>query len=250
MNEPKVLIRQEDKILRITFNRPEKKNALDYEMYQALTDGLNLAAANNEIVAVIFDSNGDSFTAGNDLKDFLTSTDILNDSPALQFLRVLANFPKVIIAGVHGAAVGIGTTLLLHCDLIIAATNTRFQLPFVNLGLVPEAASSLLLPARLGHVQAAELLLLGEPFDAKTAMHLGLINRVVEYADLDAAINEMAGRLKNKPSYALLETKKLLKSKSVDVETRMNEEFASFSRCLGNAEFKAAAEQFFKMKSA
>ncbi|MDE1152517.1 MAG: enoyl-CoA hydratase-related protein [Micavibrio sp.] len=248
MEDTHILQCRDGGFLHLALNRADKKNALTNAMYRDLTAALNDAAADEDIIGVVFTGMGDAFTAGNDLKEFLAAGTTAGLA-APDFLRVLATFPKIVIAAVQGAAVGIGTTLLLHCDLVIAAPDAKFQLPFINLGLVPEAASSLLLPARLGHARASELLLLGSVFDAQTAYQLGLINRIVEKEALAKTVLEFTAALASKDPHALQETKRLLKSMSQGVEARMEEEFTAFARCLGMPAFKTAVEKFFKPKA-
>lgn len=248
MTETHILVSTADSILTIRFNRPDKKNAITTEMYREMAAALTKAEQDDKIIIVKFEGAGDSFTAGNDLADFLSFQEFSADAPVIKFLKALTAFPKILVAEVCGSAVGIGTTMLLHCDFVIAATDTRFQLPFINLGLVPEAASSLLLPARLGYLRAAELLMLGNPFDAQTALNLGLVNRVVDPNDLNKSVEEIISQLSSKDLSALIETKSLLKSKSIYVEDRMDEEVIAFSKRLASPSFKAAAQAFFQAK--
>ena len=177
--DPIIIVEQQDGLLTLTLNRHDKRNALNTAMYRALTDALRQATEDDAIHALLIQGQSDCFTAGNDLADFVGKETLEADDPILQFLHTLADFPKPVIAAVGGAAVGIGTTLLLHCDLVYLADNARLQLPFVELGLVPEFASSLLLPRSVGHLKAAELLLLAEAIDADEALQLGLANRVL-----------------------------------------------------------------------
>lgn len=243
-----VILSGSDGVCEVRLNRPEKRNAITLAMYRALTDALNNAGADESVRVVLLSGVGGSFTAGNDLNDFLSQADFGEDSDAIRFLRVLTNFPKVLIAAVHGQTVGIGVTLLLHCDLVVAARNTQMTLPFVRLGLVPEAASSLLLPRAVGHHRAAELLLLGKPFDAATALSLGLVNRITE----DHALMEEARRLTQEvaqqPPAALLATKRLLRSETGSVAGRIEEELEAFRQQLGSEEFKAAARAFLSSR--
>ncbi len=168
----------------VRFNRPEKRNAITFAMYEALYRGLKDAQADEAVRVVLFSGEGAGFCAGNDLHDFLDGPQFNSEHPVMGFLHTLASFDKPLVAAIHGQTVGIGVTMLLHCDLVVAARNTQLSMPFVKLGLVPEAASSLLLPRLVGQQRAAELLLLGRPFDAATAERLGLVNRVVEEAAL------------------------------------------------------------------
>lgn len=208
--------RRRKRVLELRIARPAKKNALTRGMYQALSEALEAAAADTTVRAVLIAGSGGCFTAGNDLNDFLNAPPSREDRPAARFLRALACLPQPLVAAVSGVAVGIGTTLLLHCDLVFAAPDARFQLPFVKLGLVPEAASTLLLPQMAGYHRAAELLLLGEPFDAATAAEAGIVNAVVEADELDAHARSVAERLTRLAPQALAATKKLMKHHQLD----------------------------------
>ncbi|MFJ4374877.1 enoyl-CoA hydratase [Pseudomonas japonica] len=222
--------REDSAVLIITFNREAKKNAITVAMYQTLGETLQRAASDPEIAVVLFHGSEQAFCAGNDLADFLSQPPDGLDAPVWQFLRTVATFPKPLVAAVCGVAVGIGTTLLLHCDLVHAGSNARFSLPFVNLGLCPEAGSSLLLPRLFGYQRAAEALLLGEPFDAETAARAGLVSQVLEPAEVLQSALTQARKLASKPLQALLETKRLLKSDEVVV--RIDEEARVFARML------------------
>lgn len=210
MNNPIISQRQQG-VLTLTLNRPAKRNALNGAMYQTLTQQLREAALDTDVRVVLLQGQQDCFTAGNDLGDFIGKESLGEDDPILQFLHTLADFPKPVVAAVAGAAVGIGTTLLLHCDLVYLADNARLQLPFVELGLVPEFASSLLLPRAVGHLKACELLLLAEPLSAREALALGLANQVLAPGDLLAHARHQAERLADKPPLALQRSKALLK---------------------------------------
>src|SRR5881398_3773129 len=166
-------------ILRVELNRPERKNAMTSAMYITLADLLNDAAKDDQIRVVLWHVAGDSFSAGNDIQDFLKNPPGAGESPQARLIEALINFDKPIVAAVHGVAIGGGTTMLTHCDLVYAGESTRFQMPFIDLALVPEFGSSYSVPARIGYVRAAELVLLGLPFDAKRAAELGLVTRVV-----------------------------------------------------------------------
>ncbi|WP_185975479.1 enoyl-CoA hydratase-related protein [Aeromonas caviae] len=206
-----ILAEQQDGLLTLTFNRPEKRNALNTETYLALTDALRQAARDEEVHVLLLQGQAECFTAGNDLADFVGKLALEADDPILQFLHTLADFPKPVIAAVGGPAVGIGTTLLLHCDLVYLGDNARLQLPFVELGLVPEFAASLLLPRAVGHLKAAELLLLAEAIDGEEALRLGLANQVLAPADLLPFAREQGLKLAAKPPMALQKSKALLK---------------------------------------
>ncbi len=209
--DPIIIVEQQDGLLTLTLNRPDKRNALNTAMYRALTDALRQATEDDAIHALLIQGQSDCFTAGNDLADFVGKEALEADDPILQFLHTLADFPKPVIAAVGGAAVGIGTTLLLHCDLVYLADNARLQLPFVELGLVPEFASSLLLPRSVGHLKAAELLLLAEAIDADEALRLGLANRMLAAEALLPFAREQGLKLAAKAPKALQKSKALLK---------------------------------------
>lgn len=235
-------------VAEIVFDRPDKRNAITVAMYAAMAEALAEAEADEAVLVVLFHGTGGAFTAGNDLHDFLAHPPDGPDAPVFRFLRGLAGARKPLVAAVAGPAVGIGTTMLLHCDIVLAGEDARFALPFVNLGLVPEAASSLLLPRLAGHQRAAELLLLGDPFDAATAQRIGLVARVLPEADLLAAARALADRLAAKAPASVLATKALLKSASGTVAARMEEEAAVFARQLQSAELKEAVAAFFEKR--
>ena len=231
-------------VLELGFARPEKKNALTRAMYATLAEQLRESVERDEVGAVLFYGSGDAFTAGNDLRDFLDDPPLDEQSPVFAFLDALANCPLPVVAAVNGLAIGIGTTLLLHCDLVYAGDDATFRLPFVDLGLVPEAASSLLLPRMAGHARAAELLLLGEPFDAGRAQAFGLLNRVVASTDVIDTARDAARRLADKPRTAVRVTKALLKREAEPVAARMQAEAAHFAERLQSPEARAAFRAF------
>jgi enoyl-CoA hydratase/carnithine racemase len=228
-----------DGVCELRFNRPEKRNAITHQMYAALARHLHEALADEAVRVVLLSGAGANFSAGNDLNDFLSGPEFTGAHPVLDVLRTLATFDKPLIAAVHGATVGIGVTLLLHCDLVVAARGTQLTMPFVALGLVPEAGSSLLLPRLTGQQRAAELLLLGAPLDAPGAERLGLVNRVVEEAQLSAEAHALAQRLAQQPLEALRATKRLLRGDSSEVLARIEAEAQIFSARLKSAEFRA-----------
>ncbi|NFV78589.1 enoyl-CoA hydratase [Magnetospirillum aberrantis SpK] len=234
-------------VLIIRIERPEKKNALTQAMYAALAQAVAEGDRDDSVRVMMFTGSGDVFTAGNDLGDFLTVDDI-EASPAADFLRALAATVKPVVAAVNGTAIGIGATMLLHCDLVVAADDARLQFPFINLALVPEAASSLLLPRLVGHMRAAELLMLGEPFDAACAQSMGLVNRVVPADRVVATASQLAAKLADKPAAALRLTKALMKGEDKGVAARFSIEFDAFSRCLRSPELKEAVAAFFERR--
>jgi enoyl-CoA hydratase/carnithine racemase len=198
-------------VLTVRMQRPEKRNALNVEMYAALATALRRANSDPAVRVVVITGGPDCFTAGNDILDFVGNPPADDTHPVMQFLFALTDFEKPLIAAVNGAAVGIGTTLLLHCDLAYAAEDARFHLPFVNLGLCPEAGSSLLLPMRAGSHRAAEAILLGQPFDAATALSWGLVNRLTAPGQADAAALEAAQRVAKQPPAAIRAARQLLR---------------------------------------
>lgn len=239
-----VLISRADGVCELRLNRPEKRNAITFAMYAALAAGLAAAGADTQVRAVLICGEGPGFCAGNDLNDFLAGPKFSAAHPVLALLRALATFEKPLLAAVHGQTVGIGVTLLLHCDVVVAARNTLFSLPFVKLGLVPEAASSLLLPRLVGAQRAAELLFLGQPFDAATAHALGLVNRVVEDDRLAEEARALARSLAQQPREALLATKRLLRGDPTEVLARIEAEARVFGALLESEEFRAGVRAF------
>ena len=238
-----------DRVLTIRINRPAKKNALTLAMYEGMTAALHSASADDEVRAVLITGGPDCFTAGNDLMDFLNNPPTSADSPVVQFLPTLRDFPKPLLAAVCGPAIGIGTTLLLHCDLAYAGTNARFHLPFVDLGLVPEAGSSLLLPQLLGQRRAAELLMLAEPFGAEQALAYGFVNAVCAPEEVEALARSKALILAAKAPSALRQTKRLMKAAQADLIARtMDAELAVFGAQLQGAEAAEALQAFFEKR--
>ena len=231
-----ILTHVEAGVMTLTFNRVDKKNSITRAMYAALADGLEQAAQDAAVRVVLIQGDATVFSAGNDIGDFHAAPadpGPREQQPVWRFLRAIASFPKPIVAAVCGPAVGVGTTLLLHCDLVYAGDNAAFALPFVNLGLVPEAGSSLLLPQMFGMHRAAEALLLGEPFMAEAALEVGLVNRVVPPTECNAIAQGQARKLAAKPLTALMETKRLMKGgQQAAVLARMDEEGAVFGRML------------------
>jgi enoyl-CoA hydratase/carnithine racemase len=244
-----VLTAISERVLAIRLNRPEKKNALTQAMYEALCAALDAADKDPAIRAITITGSGDSFSSGNDLADFLAQPPADDASPVMRFLATIARAAKPIVAGVNGLAVGIGATMLLHCDLVYAAAESgSFQLPFVNLGLVPEAASTLLLPRLAGYHRAAELMLLGERFDARVAQEIGLVNAIIPATELDAHVRARAAALAAKPPAALRLAKALLKGDGAAVAARMAEESAHFMRQLRSPEAREAMAAFMEKR--
>jgi len=237
-----------DRVLTIRMDRPEKKNALTRAMYVGMIEALQQAEAEANVRVVLIAGAGDCFTAGNDLADFASARPG-ESSPAITWLQTLAAARKPVVAAVSGVAVGIGTTMLLHCDLAYAASSARFQLPFVNLGLCPEAGSSVLLPALMGQRRAADLLYFGEPFGAETARELGIVNEVVAPEELAARAETRAHQLSEKPPSALRTTKALLKhSAAGTIADAMARETQQFAALLQGPEAKEAMMAFLQKR--
>jgi enoyl-CoA hydratase/carnithine racemase len=232
------------RVLTIRMTRAEKKNALTIDMYRAMANAIAAAVADPGVRALRLSGTDSVFTSGNDLGDFAGSPPAGMDSPVFLFLHQLSQCPKPIVAAVNGLAIGIGTTMLLHCDLIVADPSARFSLPFINLGLVPEAASSLLLPRMLGHAKASELLLLGDMFDASAAERFGIVNRISAVGAADADALQWAELLAAKAPDAMRKSKALLKSQSQGVQERMMEEGSDFAAQLRSSEFAESLAAF------
>jgi enoyl-CoA hydratase/carnithine racemase len=239
----------EEGVAHIVIDRPEKKNALTAAMYSALVDALEQAEAEKTVRVLLIRGSDECFTAGNDLQDFLKSPPGDDSSPTVRFLKAIHAVRKPIVAAVAGPAVGIGTTMLLHCELIYADPKSRFQLPFVNLGLCPEAASSFLLPRLVGHPRAAELLLLGEPFSAANALEMGLINGISPEGEVIATASAKAKLLAERPLASLLLTKALMKKGHARmVDETIREELAHFAARLKLPEAQEAFTAFFERR--
>lgn len=245
----KVIYRSGDGVAEVRMNRPEKKNAILGEMYAAMADHILASEADAAVRVIVIGGEGGAFTAGNDLSDFLNRPSSDETPPVRRFMQALSQAEKPVLAAVDGLAIGIGTTMLLHCDLVVASTRSRFQMPFVNLGLVPEFASSMLLPARIGLQRAAELLLLAESMDASTARDFGLVNRVVEPAELDGAAMELARRLAAKPPEAVRQSKRLMRAAPDQVLQRMEQEDEVFGRLLSSPEAREAFSAFLEKRA-
>jgi enoyl-CoA hydratase/carnithine racemase len=238
-----------DGIFTIEFNRPEKKNAITAAMYQTMADALKQADGDTGVRAILFCGKPEIFTAGNDLEDFMKNPPDSSNSPVYQFMWNLSHAAKPVIAAVSGAAVGIGTTMLLHCDLVYAADNAKFSMPFAQLGLCPEFSSSMLLPQLAGYQRAAEKLMLGEPFFAEEAYAMGLVNRVLQLADLMPFAQAQAAKLAALPASSLRATKRLMKdNQAVAIDAKMMEESKYFGEMLTAPEAKEAFMAFFQKR--
>jgi enoyl-CoA hydratase/carnithine racemase len=237
-------------ILRVQLNRPAKKNAMTSSMYATLADLFNDAAKDEGIRVVLWHGAGDSFCAGNDVGDFLKNPPGPGDSPQARLMNALVDFNKPLIAAVHGAAIGGGTTMLTHCDFVYAGESAKFQMPFVNLALVPEFGSTWSVPARIGYIRAAELILLGLPFDAERAEDLGLVTHVVPDQNLLAKATETAQMLAAKPADALQACKRLMKRSSCEqIKETMKIENEEFSVRVHSADAKEALSAFLEKRS-
>jgi enoyl-CoA hydratase/carnithine racemase len=244
-----VIITDDGPVRILRLNRPEKKNALTDAMYDVLSDALESAAASAAIRCVVIAGGPAAFSAGADLNDFLRAAHGEGLRPqAVRFLHGLANAGKPLIAAVEGVAVGIGTTMLLHCDYAVAAENARFQTPFVHLGLVPEAASSLLMPRLMGPRRAFELLVMAHPFDATAAKDAGLVNEVVPPGEAEAAALKAARHIATLPAQAVSLSRRLIRGSAAEVVARIDEETELFRKQLKSEEAKAAFEAFFSRK--
>jgi enoyl-CoA hydratase/carnithine racemase len=232
-------------VMTITFNRLDKKNSITASMYAAMADAVAQAAADASVRVVLFQGHESIFSAGNDIGDFLNQPPSTQESPVFRFLRGIATFEKPLLAAVAGPAVGIGTTMLFHCDLVYAGDNAAFSMPFVNLGLCPEAASSWLAPRMFGYHRAAEALLMGEAFFAEAAQEVGLVNRVVPPTEVNGYAQAQARKLAAKPLTSLIVTKRLMKGDQQQaVLQKMDEEGQSFGRMLREPAAKEAFGAF------
>jgi enoyl-CoA hydratase/carnithine racemase len=238
-------VAREGAVLSAAFARPQKKNAITGLMYDALTEAFEVAERDSDVGAFVLSGKGGVFTAGNDIADFLAvAARGSGDFPAWRFVSKLAELEKPLVAAVDGLAIGVGTTLLFHCDLVYATPEARFQMPFVNLGLVPEAGSSLLAPLRFGRAKATEFLLLGQPFGAEEARALGLVNAVLPQSELMAQAMGKAAELAAQPRAALLATRRLMRGDNEALKARMAEEMHGFSAALKSPEAHAAFQAF------
>ncbi len=244
-----LLIDTADRVMTITFNRVDKKNSFTQAMYTDMATALTQAQSDGAVNVVVFQGHETVFSSGNDIADFLKAPPNSQDSPVFQFLRAISTFSKPIVAAVCGPAVGIGTTLLFHCDLVYAGDNAAFSMPFVNLGVCPEAGSSLLAPQRMGYGRAAEALLLGDPFMAEAALEMGLVSRIVPPAEATALAQRQAQKLAAKPISSLVVTKRLMKQGQADLlAQRMAEEGVLFGRMLGEPAAREAFTAFMEKR--
>lgn len=244
-----ILSHLENGVLTLSFKRESRKNSILRQMYSDLAEALEQAADNADVRVAVIQGSDTVFTAGNDIGDFLEHPPTSSDAPVFRFMRALSQFPKPVVAAVCGPAVGIGTTLLLHCELVFAGDNAAFAMPFINLGVCPEFASSLLLAQVAGYPRAAELLLLGEPFNADTALDLGLVNKVLPPQEVAAHAQAVAQRLAAKPLSSLLATKALMKkSQAKLVQEVIADEADTFGQMLGQPAAKEAMSAFMEKR--
>jgi enoyl-CoA hydratase/carnithine racemase len=244
-----IQISKENGILSIAFDRESKKNALTAAMYQQLADALKDAQSDDAVRVILFTGKPQAFSAGNDLEDFLKNPPNSKDAPVFQFLWQISHAAKPIVAAVSGVAVGIGTTMLLHCDLVYASDNAKFSMPFTQLGLCPEAASSMLLPELSGYQRAAEKLLLGEAFNVEEARDMGLVNRILPADELLFFAQKQAAKLAALPASSIRVTKQLMKKNRVSAtEAQMTVEIEHFAAMLTAPEAKEAFTAFFEKR--
>ena len=245
-----ILSHVENGVMTLTINRLARKNSLTAVMYTALADAFEQAQTDEAVRVVVLQGDESIFSAGNDIADFLNTPPSGEDAPVFRFLRNIASFPKPVVAAVCGPAVGIGTTMLFHCDLVYAGDNAAFSMPFVNLGLCAEGASSLLAPQMFGYHRAAEALLLGEAFYAEAALEVGLVNRVLPPSEANAYAQSVARKLATKPLSSLVETKRLMKkAQQAQVLQTMSEEGAVFGRMLCEPAAKEAFAAFLEKRA-
>jgi len=249
----KVLSTRDGAVLTITLNRPDKKNALDGAMYTEMREAFDAAGNDTEVRVVCLTGAGDAFTAGNDLRDFASwdSYESTQQVPVVRLIRRLIDFDKPIVAAVRGAAVGFGTTVLLHCDVVVASLTAKFSLPFVRLGLVPEFASSYLLPAVAGRARASKALLLGEPFSVDEADRMGLISEICEDAELDERASRTCAKLASLAPNALRTVRTLLNPADdrASLHAVTEQEFELFVAGLKSAEHKEAIRAFYEKRT-
>ena len=243
-----LIVTRSGSVMEIRFNRPEKKNALTRAMYDGVVTAFESAEADPAIRVIMLTGTGDTFTSGNDIKDFQQRA-TSNTSAASPFLTALSTLNKPLIAAVNGAAIGVGTTMLAHCDLIVAARSARFVMPFTRLGLVPEAGSSLLFPQLLGHQKASAMLLLGDALDAEAALAAGFVYQVVDDAELMTAARALAARVAALPPQAIRQTKRLMRRGQPSLAGRISEELELFRERVHSPEAAEAFAAFMEKRA-
>jgi enoyl-CoA hydratase/carnithine racemase len=242
-----IITERSESVLRVQLNRPMKKNAMTSRMYATLADVFNEAAKDEYTRVVLWHGAGDSFSAGNDIEDFLNNPPGRGDSPQARLMNALVDFDKPLIAAVQGAAIGGGTTMLTHCDFVYAGESARFQMPFINLAVVPEFGSSWSIPARIGHIRAAELILLGLPFDAERAAELGFVTQAVPDQNLMTIATEVARKLAAKPPRALQASKRLMKQPfRLQIKAAIEAENQEFSALIRSEDAREALGAFLE----
>ncbi|MBM3703806.1 MAG: enoyl-CoA hydratase [Actinobacteria bacterium] len=245
MSTSDISISRDQGVLALGLNRPQKLNSITREMYATLAREINGANGDDEIGSVLIYGEGDDFTSGNDLNDFLEHPPTGDESPVWHFLTAIRDFSKPLVAAISGRAVGVGVTMLFHCDYVIAGRNSKLSMPFVNLGLVPEAGSSYLLPLIAGHQRAAEMFMLGEVFSAQRGYEAGFINEVVDEEEVAVRAGERAKHLADQPRTAIRETKRLLRQDHKEQLTAvMAEEARLFTAALASDEAREAFMKF------
>jgi enoyl-CoA hydratase/carnithine racemase len=244
-----LIVARDSGVMEIRFNRPEKKNALTRAMYDGVVAAFDSAENDAAIRVIMLTGTGDTFTSGNDIKDFQQRAATRDTASASPFLAALSTLKKPLIAAVNGAAIGVGTTMLAHCDLIVAARSARFVMPFTRLGLVPEAGSSLLFPQLLGHQRASAMLLLGDALDAEAALAAGFVYQVVDDANLMTAARAVAARLAALPPQAIRQTKQLMRRGNPDLPGRINEELELFRERVASPEAAEAFAAFMEKRA-
>ncbi len=248
---PHLVISPDSTVLRLGLDRAERRNALTLDMYSALADALNSAARNPQVRVIVIEGRNGCFTSGNDLEDFMRAPNVQPDHPVVRFMHALHTCPKPVVAVVEGLAIGIGTTLLLHCDLVFVERNATLRMPFVSLGLCPEFASSYLLPQRVGAARAAALLMLNETFTGTQAAEWGIANAALDIATLQAHANSKILQLANQPPAALRRTKALLKQPhTAAIDAAIERELVEFVKGLQSAECKEAITAFKEKRQA
>lgn len=243
-----VLVEQADSVLTIRLDRPKRKNALTPEMFVSICDAMDQAAGDPEIRVLTFMGDGGNFTTGNDVSAFPAKPSAGEETLPYRFVKGLVNSPVPIIAGVDGVAAGIGATMLLHCDSVIMTSSARVVLPFINMALVPEAGSSLILPELLGYTRAADLLLSGEPLDATRAFEFGIATKIVESEELGQAVGNKAAHYARLPRAAAERTRRLLKGDTTRLMRRIEEEQTELFKCFASEEHKEAVSAFIEKR--
>lgn len=239
----------ENGVLTLTFNRENRKNSINRQMYSELAKAFRAAADDASVRVAVLQGAENIFTAGNDIADFIEYPPVQMDAPVFEFMFAMSEFPKPIIAAVCGPAVGIGTTLLMHCEMVLAGDNAAFAMPFINLGVCPENGSSLLAPQIFGYQRAAELLLLGEPFNADTALEIGLVNKILPPQEVNASALALAKKMAAKPLASLLATKALMKkAQAALLKQVITDEAKTFGQMLGQPAAKEAMSAFMEKR--